>query len=386
MNSVVTIALRVEMCREDDLPSVMKFMNDFWAPDHILSRDETLLRWQYDGALRDGRHDAPPSILLAWSGHRIVGMLGLTYMKWRQCGCTYRGAWTSHWFVAPEFRKSHLSLQLIRQAGQVGTELIGAVGVNDVAMKLLPNLGYESIDEIPRWLAVIDPAKTAGLIVAAGIGTSREAEVLEACHARAAPAHATQSSEKWHVQAWTEADANDWDDAWERNFSSHFTGVVRDSAYLGWRYLRHPSFRYRVLIARDRQSGDVGGIAVSRLETVKGRTERVLRILELLPTERSASDSLLNQLVRDARESGVAFADFYCTRRVEGLHDAGFQIEQLHDTPFPIPLRLQPLEAGGRPLNVALRLPRTARGKLREQFSLGALYVTKSDADQDRPN
>jgi hypothetical protein len=90
--------------------------------------------------------------------------------------------------------------------------------------------------------------------------------------------------------------------------------------------------------------------------------------------------------VAEARESGVAFADFYCTKRVEGLGTAGFHIEQLHDTSFPIPLRLQPLEAGGRPLNVALRLPPAARGMLREHFSLDALYVTKSDADQDRPN
>jgi len=386
MNSVATVGPRVEMCREDDVRSVMKFINDFWASNHILSRDEALFRWQYDSSLREGRQDAPPSILLAWTGDRIVGMLGLTYMRWQQNGSTYRGAWTSHWFVAPEFRQSHLSLHLIRRAGQAGADLIGSVGINEAAMKLLPNLGYESIDEIPRWLAVIDPRKTMSLIVAAGIGRSRETEIVEACRARVAPQHDALLSGNWHVREWTDADANDWDDAWERHFSSNFTGVVRDSSYIGWRYLRHPSFRYRVLIARDLKSGVVGGIAISRLETVKGRTESVLRILELLPTERSASDSLLNHLMSEARVGGVAFADFYSSKPVEGLKDAGFYVEQLDRGSFQIPLRFQPLEAGGRALNAAIRMPSALRGTLADQLSRGVLYLTKADGDQDRPN
>jgi RimJ/RimL family protein N-acetyltransferase len=387
MNTVAALFPRVEMCREEDVRVIMSFIHDSWATNHVLSRDEALFRWQYDGSLRDGRDGAPPTVLLGWSGGRIVGMLGLTYMRWQQAGCIYRGAWTSHWFVAPDFRRSQLSMQLIRRAAQLGAEVIGSVGINDVAMKLLPNMGYESIDEIPRWVTVIDPVKTATLICATGIGFS-EAKVLRTCQERSAARPDRRPPTNCDVVEWTDndKDANDWNAAWERSISRDFTGVVRDSAHIRWRYLRHPTFQYRVLIARDRKSGEVSGMAVSRLETVKGRTEQVLRVLELLTTDRSASDALLTQLVSDAWQAGVAFADFYCTKPVEGLAEAGFRIEQLQTTSFPIPLRLQPLEAGGRPLNAALRLPSRLRGTLLKQLSRDVLYVTKSDGDQDRPN
>jgi hypothetical protein len=252
-------------------------------------------------------------------------------------------------------------------------------------MKLLPSLRYESIDEIPRWVAVIDPVKTASLVLATRTDFTEEAEVRRSCQERCAPRPDGQRVTNGEVSEWTDRDANDWDSAWAR-ISKDFTGVVRDSAYIRWRYLRHPTFRYEVLIARDRESGEVSGIAVSRSETVKGRPEQVLRVLELLATDRAASASLLSRLMGDAWQAGVAFADFYCTKRVDGLAEAGFRIEQLQTTSFPIPLRLQPLEAGGRPLNAALRLPTALRGTLLEQLHQDALYVTKSDGDQDRPN
>jgi hypothetical protein len=373
------------MCREQDVPAIMAFIHDHWAKNHILSRNEALVRWQYDSSLR-GDCDGPPSILLAWSGDRIVGMLGLTYMRWLQGGRTYRGAWTSHWFVAPEFRRSQLSLSLIRRAGQLGAELIGSVGINDLAMSLIRNIGYEPIDEIPRWVGVIDPKKTAALIQATTVGLGGD-ELLTACRGRAIAQRGDQQMlDMWKIAEWTDADADDWNAFWDADLSANFTGPVRDTAHIQWRYLRHPTFQYRVLVARHRSSNVVGGLAVTRMETVKGRTERVLRILELLTNDRSATDALLRHLVSDARDAEVAFADFYCTRRIEGLAEAGFQVEQLQTNRFPIPLRLQPLEPGGRPLNTAVRLPSPVRGSLQQQLSRNELYLTKSDGDQDRPN
>jgi len=71
---------------------------------------------------------------------------------------------------------------------------------------------------------------------------------------------------------------------------------------------------------------------------------------------------------------------------VEGLKDAGFYVEQLDRGSFQIPLRFQPLEAGGRALNAAIRMPSALRGTLADQLSRGVLYLTKADGDQDRPN
>ena len=111
-----------------------------------------------------------------------------------------------------------------------------------------------------------------------------------------------------------------------------------------------------------------------------------MRIVDLLAQSRDATDCLLNHLMGDARKAGVAFADFYCTKPIDGLADAGFRIEQGPADPYPVPFRLQPLEPGGRPLNAAIRLPARLRGTLGPLSARGALYLTKSDGDQDRPN
>jgi hypothetical protein len=365
----------------------MKFINDNWANNHILSRDAALLRWQHSGALRDGDQDAPPSILLAWQDDRIVGMLGMTYVRWLQAGCTYLGAWSSHWFVLPELRKSHLSLLLIRRAADLGPEVIGSLGVNDRAISVIRNIGYEVVSEIARWVAIIDPAKTAALLVASGMDSSLLREILTSCRERVVRENTSAFAQRdWEIEEWHDDIAPEWDNYWEQCLSPGFTGVVRDSTYLRWRYSGHPTFRYRTSLARHRLSGKIGGMVVSRIETVRDRAERVMRVVDVLSDNRAATECLLEQIICEARENDVAFADFYCTKLIDGLADAGFRVEHTHTDPFPVPFRLQPLEMGGRPLNAAIRLPAHLRGTLGKVAAQGALYLTKSDGDQDRPN
>ena len=69
--------IRIAACREAELPALMRFIGTHWRAGHILSRDETLLRWQFDPTLIKGRSLPGPSVMLAWHGDEIVGILGL---------------------------------------------------------------------------------------------------------------------------------------------------------------------------------------------------------------------------------------------------------------------------------------------------------------------
>jgi hypothetical protein len=385
MNSSLKSSVRIALCRSEDVRGVMRFLNDRWAENHILSRDEALIRWQYNTVLRDSRPDAPPSILVAWCANDIVGMLGLSFVKWRQAGCTNLCAWTTHWVVVPEMRQSYLSFLLIKRATELAP-VIGSLGINDQALKLLPSLGYEIIPEIPRWVAIIDPQKVAALLLASGSEHSCEEEMRASLRARAVRMPTRGAHSEWEVVEWSDDMATDWDAYWESGISADYMGAVRDSSFLRWRYVQHPKFHYRVWVARHSSSARIGGIAVSRFETVKGRSERVLRILDLLGEPPAVTACLLDHLRCEAIEGEAAFADFYCTQAIDGLAEAGFRIENSSTHLFPIPFRLQPLEAGGRPINAGIRLPNSKQGALCDAFSSGALYLTRADADQDRPN
>lgn len=377
--------IRIDLCREGDIDLVMAFLDEHWARNHVLSRDAALFRWQYAAKLRHDCEGAP-TVLLAWRDGRIVGMLGLTFMRWLQDGSVHTGAWSSHWFVVPELRTSPLSLLLIREASRLGVEVLGTVGTTSHSASILRARGYDWIPEIPRWVGVIDPAATSTLLLASGAPASQRDEVLSFCHERSVrqPPSSTRGDE-WDVVEWREQLADEWDACWNLSVAPGFVGVVRDAAYLRWRYVQHPAFTYRILMARHGSSG-VGGVLVYRIEKVKGRTEQVARICELLTQERDATDRLLARFVLDARALGVSFADFYCAKPIDGLERAGFVIERTLTDAFTLPSRLQPLEQGRRALNSAIRLPAELRGSVQSALSRGALYLTKSDGDQDRPN
>jgi hypothetical protein len=234
-------------------------------------------------------------------------------------------------------------------------------------------------------VGVIDPASSA-LLLASGAPASQHDEMLSFCHQRSLmQAPSPTRGEEWEVIEWREQLADEWDTCWSHGVARGFVGVIRDAAYLRWRYVQHPIFNYKILMARHRSSG-VGGVLVYRIENVRGRTEQVARICELLTQGRDVTNRLLARLVLEATQVGVSFADFYCSKPIDGLEDAGFVIEQTLTDAFTFPSRFQPLEQGKRALNSAIRLPVELRGSVQSAMSRGALYLTKSDGDQDRPN
>ena len=74
----------------------------------------------------------------------------------------------------------------------------------------------------------------------------------------------------------------EYDALWERCRETIEMGVVRSSAYLGWRYVQHPEHRYRVHEARDSRSGELRGFAVTRSG---GLAPDVVQIMDWLVEE-----------------------------------------------------------------------------------------------------
>jgi hypothetical protein len=69
--------IRVRSCTEDDIPKVMRFFDQHWHAGHILSRDETLLRWQYHPGRAKTELFTGLTVVLAVMNGEIGGMLGL---------------------------------------------------------------------------------------------------------------------------------------------------------------------------------------------------------------------------------------------------------------------------------------------------------------------
>lgn len=87
------------------------------------------------------------------------------------------------------------------------------------------------------------------------------------------------------------------DALWERSRAGMEMGVVRDHAYLQWRYAEHPETHYELLEARDARSGALRGLAVLR---DGGLAEDALMLVDwLVPLEDEAAAAGLRSAVAE---------------------------------------------------------------------------------------
>ena len=93
------------------------------------------------------------------------------------------------------------------------------------------------------------------------------------------------------------------DDLWARTRDDSRNGLIRDGAWIRWRYLEAPDAHYRVLTAR--RSGRLEGLLWYRVRAESGRT--VAFVAEILsPADRGdAQEALLREVVARARSEGV---------------------------------------------------------------------------------
>jgi hypothetical protein len=379
-------APRVEFCRDADVPALMRFIGSQWHPDHVLSRDETLLRWQFAPERLQGQRAPGPTVMLAWLEGEIIGMLGLTGFEFNVLGERYPAMWLSQWLATPAHRRHNVGLSLIWAARDLRLDAVATLGANAFTAQLLARLGLELIPSLSRWVGVFDVAAAAELVCGANPTLSLPAAAaLCRTHVVQQPTGA-KAMDGLRAVEWSTDTAAAWDRCWSGVLARRFVGACRDAAYVTWRYVSHPRFEYQLRCAQRASDGAVEGIAVWRVERVRDRATWVLRIVEFLGSP--AAEAVLAQSVLEgARDSGAALGDFYCAsaRAAEVLARIGFQRAPAAPGGVVFPSRFQPLESQHFPMTTLVRLPGAWRGRMRELLDEGRLYITKSDGDQDRP-
>jgi hypothetical protein len=379
-------APHIELCRDADVPALMRFIGSQWHPDHVLSRDEVLLRWQFAPERLLGQRAPGPTVLLAWLEGEIIGMLGLTGFEFNALGERYPAMWLSQWFAAPAHRRHNVALRLMWAARGLRLDAVATLGAHPSSAQLLARLGLELIPSLPRWVGVFDVAAAAELVCGANptLGLPAAAALCRT-HVVQPPMVAKPTGGLRAVD-WSTATAAAWDRYWNEVLARRVVGACRDAAYLTWRYVSHPRFEYQLRCAQRASDGAVEGIVVWRVERVRDRATWVLRIVEFLGSP-AAEVVLARSMLEAARDSGAAMGDFYCgsARSAEVLVRAGFQRAPAPPAGVVFPSRFQPLESQHFPMTTLIRLPGAWRGRMRELLDDGRLYITKSDGDQDRP-
>ncbi len=380
--------IQIKPCCGEDVDAVARFIDTHWRRGHILARDQSFLRWQFGPTRPNADIGDGLSVFLAWQGDRIVGMLGRIEFQFNVRGTSVPGVWLSHWLSIPDVRGDGVGLRLLWAVRDLGVEAVFVLGMNETAGKVYAALGYELLSRLPRWIGVFDVKRSARLLEGANPGT--EVKNLDEMCGRHLVHLGSERSDDPDVQVveWSESLAPAWDSFWTDQLAPTLLSPSKDSSYVRRRYIDHPTFTYVIRLARSPRIRSVMGLAVFRVETIRGRSEKVLRVLEFLATAK-AERALALSLVEAAQSYDTIFADFYCTseRAARALELIGFRPHVAAVGPG-FPARFQPMEGGPSEISGAFWVAASLRRKLDPGRLLASsdFYITKSDGDQDRPN
>ncbi len=357
---------KIDWLSTDDIAELQGFAREHMRGGHIFASDAEIVRWQY----RSLTHPDRISMLVARERGRIVGVLGLIDVAFCARGGKVTAGWLANWMVAPAARESQVGLSLLRHMLAEPRELIGVLGITEMALRIYRALGFTIRESIPRWVRVVSEDALSTLIA-------------EPPSPYRVPPRMSSVSGQQRVSTWSEVHAQRWDELWEQRLAPRLIGTWRDAEYLRWRYLEHPRFVYRLRVAEDAE-GSLRGLAVYRIVEARGAEGRAARIVELLGDEEAAS-ALLVDVIAAAERADAAFAEFYCSAGAvsASLEACGFTLER--EPTQALPALIEPLNVQ---LSAVVPAAFHTGPELSEYPALldsDALYVTRSDSDQDRP-
>ena len=377
----MTVGLRY--AQFGDFPRISNFLDQHWQKDYVYVRRPDLFEWTFGRA--DLWDHEGYSFALMEDKDEIIGILGAIPFVFNRLGQSFRGLWFVNYMLRPDYRRGPLAMQLLSAFHRRPYNLEIAFGLNPRVAPIYQRLGWRLLKPIPRHFVVLPDA------------TARMKELLRMAHPDCEALRAERIASRFTLKAMPDPSVSfarelpqSWDLCEWPKMASRSVGATRDTAYLTWRYLKHPGFKYHFLAVPDEGRT---GLAVWRLETICRRTshgsedvDKVGRLVEFLPASRCNAAQLLSVFLNQLRAAGALGADSfgYHGERNAWLEEFGFHAVETDPDGQMIPSRFQPLEPK----------PGTLLGAVRaqEELSLGSeasdniWYWTKSDADQDRPN
>jgi hypothetical protein len=363
----------VRAIRIAEIPVLQDFLRVHWNANHALVHSAKLLAWQHDNPFKKGsQYDSDElSFMGSWDGDQLVAVLGEIPVPFSFEGRCGRGTWLALWKNSSAASKAGLGLELLhRLSVSPLAEFVGGIGINERVKPAYRLLRFTLYEDLSLHL-VLNPDKTSKLLQRKA---TWDADRAQAFLPRMAPPAGARI-----VHGPVEREC--WEAFWDRQ-RKRIVAVDRTYDYLAWRYLNHPYYRYEWLQVRD-DAGRLAAVGVYRIERLPGLDESVIHVVEFLG-DTEARAPLAAALVGVTRETCASFIGFRCSHRpsLEAWLPAGGVRYGADDPTYQIPSLFQPVVQNYRPLIWGYRM-NPADVALPD---LDRLYVTRADADQDRPS
>jgi len=360
----------------DDWPILAEFIRTHWAAQHPIL-DRAIFDWQYRGFVGGPGADTPALVLL-WEGPRLLGFFGMIWGDYQindPAPRVVRGCALAMWMIHPDYRQAGLGLLLLREIERRAPVVV-CLGANAEAGGYYTRRGYRHCAALRRWVVPLAVEGYRGLCAAAADTAALRSWADEiGCAPPSTPVPVDPAALAAHWLAVTRGP-----EGWS------VQGLHRTAEFWRVRYLESVGFRY-LLWGRP----GAGPVLVGRVEAVLDRSERVLRLIELIPGSArhwfGAPDADAAELVRGvlawAAGEGCVAADFQVAGDVLDSTMAAVGMRAQGQPPGADSLTslapvFQPLHLTKPPINAYWKAPGDSLA--------GPWYFPKSDGDMDRPH
>ncbi len=322
-------------------------------------------RWQFTESPSDAGNDHCMVAVDEGSG-KLRGVMGLNRRPFFLNGSMLKGAELTTWIVDDKHIGKGIGAKILINIQSKYDVLIG-MGITDMALPVYMRRGFRYIKAIPRYIrvfdfeAIIDYAQHTPLakkLVKQWLNISNKTPFI------------AEPISKESIRSL------------EPLLRKQFNYFSRGCKFLEWRFSKHPVFKYnQYLIYSDGNSTGKGVFVCIRVEeSVKNL--KILHILDCIgdPLDMKAAISFINDF---CTKNGIHLADFYCTSTKVSRHfisSGWFSIND--DTCFQFPHLFHPIEFTTPPTT---SLTYWSKENFADMAEIGRLYVTKQDADLDRP-
>jgi GNAT superfamily N-acetyltransferase len=254
--------------------------------------NESNLRWHWQYVQNPNTPAEGPQIWLAREGPTLVGQCATVPVRLTLKGLEIRGSWGMDAMVAPERQREGIGNVLFRAWDQnVGASL--GLGLSDSSHRLLQNMKWPAVRPVP---CLIKPlTRRAVRRPEWPMPLNRLVSALTYPYilfvSRSKPLRAQIEPIRHFDQRFTEL--------WARVAPSFGLAVVRDAAYLNWRYIDPPHVRYSVVALKREET--IAGYAVYRhRQEARGRVTILVDFLAD-PADEAGLETLVRWVDREAR-------------------------------------------------------------------------------------
>jgi hypothetical protein len=289
-------------------------------------------------------------------GSELIGVMGLHERTFLLNGQKRSAVELTTWILAPEAKGKGIGLRMIEHL-QDRYEIMLGSGISDEALNIYLRKGIGYWRFIPRFFRIWDVAAVEPYSRISPLGYKLASHRMDLVAPDASTARRIAAAEIPEP---------------DRGLTDK-NRLLRDAAYLAWRYDQHPVYAYETYMIGE-------AWVVLRRDAVEGMTFAHVVELGAIASDMPA---VLAFLEAYGREHGLAAMDFTCTSSDLGRHFLAARWFSAVDEPMFAFLSLfHPPE---------LRDPQTtsliywSRDEQVDLADLGRLHIVKGDLDMDRP-